>query len=93
VAARPLQLWFISSGTDVSRDALALLLDQDTLASARPGRLLHTVLEDCDHLFQRVADQQRLIALLARLVLALGAGASALLEDDVVEVRHAPLQR
>lgn len=93
VAARPLQLWFISSGTDVSRDALALLLDHDALTSAPPGRLLHTVLEDCDHLFQRAADQRRLIALLVRLVLATGAGASALLEDDVVEVRHAPLQR
>lgn len=93
VASRSLQLWFISSGTDVSRDSLALLLDQDTLASVPPGRLLHTVLEDCDHLFQRAADQRRLIALLSRLVLATDAGASALLENDVVEIGNASIER
>ena len=65
VRSRPLKLLFLSSGDDVSRDYLSIVLDRQTLSQAPAGALQRVVIEDCDHLFTRIEDQRRLIALLA----------------------------
>ena len=58
-----LKLLFISSGDDVSREYLDLLLDDPTRRRAEAA-VEHAVLERCDHLFGRLEDQRRLLDLL-----------------------------
>jgi pimeloyl-ACP methyl ester carboxylesterase len=60
--ARRLELLFMSSGDDVSREYLELVFDAATVAQAPAGTLQREVLEDCDHLFTRLEDQRRLVA-------------------------------
>lgn len=63
VSARALQLLFLSSGDDVSREYLELVLDRRTRERSS-GRIQRHVIEDCDHLFARLEDQRRLIEFL-----------------------------
>jgi alpha/beta superfamily hydrolase len=64
VRSRPLKLLFLSSVDDVSREYLDLILDGDTVSQAPEGALQRQVMDDCDHLFTRLQDQRRLVALL-----------------------------
>lgn len=62
--SRRLALLFLSSGDDVSREYVSLLLEDGNLSQAPVGALHREVLEECDHLFTRIEDQRRLVELL-----------------------------
>ncbi|CAN5304297.1 hypothetical protein BH11PSE10_BH11PSE10_06130 [soil metagenome] len=64
VQARPLTLFFVNSQNDVSVEYIDLVLDAETVSLAPQGALQRQVIGDCDHLFTRLEDQQRLRDLL-----------------------------